>query len=425
MAKAVWAYSADSPAKTCEDARYLGDGTKLLTYPGSPSDQGQPGWDIGLGFDTFVDLTEKLQKLYAQYGAFSRLAINMHGAPGAVVADSDNKTYTFEQLWQKYQTQLEAMNRMLASGATLLIMGCNVGAGSAGDSFLIHLSQKFPGHKVVGITTIGETMRQTRSGGFCSEPGMKDSTYDNSSANMPTLQAEREKEFLTLPWASEDSPHAKVALNGDIINHPLEAVVAQTNYSVQTYLPGSWTATIGDWDGYFVFEAGETCYWFDQTHGKHTGNWWVNSDGVQWSFDDDPPAWKRVFRVAETGLKTTLNGTVTIKGINHGGFIMSKQTDDPTALGQLVGKWQVQVDRWKWIYEFDMAHKVRWTDPFNRSTGTGTWKKVDKTSMRILWDNSKTIETWKLPVDPASQSGECQMQGQPPALPLRATKQAS
>jgi hypothetical protein len=423
MSKAVWAYSADSPGKTCEDAKYLGDGTKLLAYPGNPSDKGQPGWDIGLGFDTFADLTERLRKLNAQYGSFSRLAINVHGAPGAIVADSDNKTFTFEDLWQKYRSQLDSINKMLEGGASLLIMGCNVGAGSAGDSFLIHLSEKFPGHKVAGVTTIGETMRQTRSAGGCSEPGMKDSPYDSPSTNMPNLQNEREKEFLTLPWASEDSPHAKVALNGAIIRRPPEAVIATTNYSVVTYLPGTWTATIGDWNGYFVFEAGETCYWFDEKMQKHSGTWWVSSDSVQWSFDDDAPGWKRVFTVNATGLKTTLNGAATIKGISHGVFVISKQDEDSTALGRLFGKWQVQVDKWTWVYDFDMAHNVRWTDPFNKMTGTGSWKKLDRNTMGIFWNNSKTVETWKLPIDLAAQSGNCLMQGQQPSFTLKATKQ--
>jgi uncharacterized protein DUF4347 len=423
MSKAVWAFSADSPAKTCEDAKYLGDGTKL--YPGTPSDQGQPGWDIGLGFNTFADLTEKLKKLNAQYGAFSRLAIDVHGAPGAIVADSDNKTFTFDDLWQKYRSQLEAMNKMLDGGASLLIMGCNVGAAAAGDSFLIHLSEKFPGHKVVGITTIGETMRQTRSGGGCSEPGMKDSPYDNPSTNMPKMKEQREKEFLTLPWASEDSPHAKVALNGVIIRRPPEAVVATTNYSVPTYLPGTWSATIGNWDGYFVFEAGETCYWYDEKMQKHSGSWWVTSDSVQWSFEDDPAAWKRVFRVNETGLKSTLNGTVTIKGINHGAFILSKQADDSAALGELVGKWTVEVDRWSWIYEFDMTHNVRWTDPLNKMTGTGSWRKLSPTSMGISWKDSNTVETWRLPISKVGQGGDCLMRGQQPPLVIKATKQSS
>ena len=349
----------------------------------------------------------------------------MHGAPGAVVADSDGKAYTFEELWQKYRPQIEAVNGMLESGASLLIMGCNVGAGSAGDSFLIHFSEKFPGHKVAGITTIGETMRQSRSGGGCSEPGMKDTSYDNPSTNMPKIKEEREKEFLTLPWASEDSPHAKVAFNGQIIRRPTEAVAAKTNYSVITYLPGTWSATIGDWNGYFIFEAGETCYWTDDTGKPHYGTWWMTSDSVQWSFDDDPLGWKRVFTVTETGLQSTLHGAITIKGISHGAFVMSKQSDDPTALGELFGKWQVRVDRWLWIYEFDMAHNVRWTDPFNKMTGTGSWKKLNPKSMGIFWKNSKTAETWKLPIDPAAQTGEYLMGGNPPTFTVKATKQVS
>jgi hypothetical protein len=424
MSKAVWAFSANSPAKTCEDAKFLGDGTKLLTYPGVPSDQGQPGWDIGLGFNTFADLTEKLNKLNKLHGAFSRLAIDLHGSPGAVDADSNNQLYHFDDLIQTYRSQLESMNGMLEGGAAFLIMGCNVAAGPAGDSFLTQLSGKFPGHRVVGITTIGETMRQTRSGGGCSEAGMKDTPYDSPSTGMPTVKDDREKEFLTLPWASEDSPHAKVALNGKIIRTPPEAPVTKTDYSVTTYLPGTWSATIGGWNGYFVFEAGETVSWFDESMRRHPGTWWVAADSVQWSFDDEDPNWRRIFTVASTGLKTTVIGAITIKGVSHGAFTLSKQTDHAAALGQLVGKWTVQVDKWTWTYEFDMGHKVRWTDPFSKQTGTGSWKKLGPAFMGIFWDHSKTIEKWKLPIDPASQSGDCTMQGLQ-SFTLKATKQSS
>jgi hypothetical protein len=83
----------------------------------------------------------------------------------------------------------------------------------------------------------------------------------------------------------------------------------------------------------------------------------------------------------------------------------------------------VQVDKWTWVYDFDMAHNVRWTDPFNKMTGTGSWKKLDRNTMGIFWNNSKTVETWKLPIDLAAQSGNCLMQGQQPSFTLKATKQ--
>jgi hypothetical protein len=71
-----------------------------------------------------------------------------------------------------------------------------------------------------------------------------------------------------------------------------------------------------------------------------------------------------------------------------------------------------------------MGHKVRWTDPFSKQTGTGSWKKLGPAFMGIFWDHSKTIEKWKLPIDPASQSGDCTMQGLQ-SFTLKATKQSS
>lgn len=58
---AVWAYSKAAPGKTCEDARLLGDGTQLQFPQGN--DKGQAGWDVGLMFDTFADLAQKITSL--------------------------------------------------------------------------------------------------------------------------------------------------------------------------------------------------------------------------------------------------------------------------------------------------------------------------------------------------------------------------
>jgi len=85
----------------------------------------------------------------------------------------------------------------------------------------------------------------------------------------------------------------------------------------------------------------------------------------------------------------------------------------------LAGKWRVQVDRWTWIYEFTTPTKppvlqsersVRWTDPFNRETGLGTWSL--STNMQLLtfaWNGSTTREEWSMPIDTRHQTGRSVM----------------
>ena len=325
---AIWAYSKAAPGKTCEDAKLLGGGTDIK-YPAG-NEHGQAGWEVGLMFDTFADMTTKLQSLMTKKGdKITRLAINLHGMPGKIDADSvgtEPSMFDFASLQSRYSSQLVAINSMLSNDAPVLIMGCNVAKGVDGDKFLTEMSDKsFKGHKVVGFTTIGETLRQFRSGGFCSEPGMRDSPYDNPSAGMPKIQAEREKEVLNLPWASETSPHAKVALNGKIVSGA-ETPVAATNYSTQSYLPGTWSVKIGNWEGYFMFKADGTAEWTEiVATRRHQGKWKVSGVSVEWSFSDDTPGWTRTFAVT-TPLKSNLDGKITINGNPHGFFQMFKQT---------------------------------------------------------------------------------------------------
>lgn len=324
---AVWAYSIAAPGKTCADARLLWGGTKLQ-YP-EGNDKGQSGWDIGLMFTTFGDLAEKLRVLpMPKDEAITRLAINLHGTPGKIDAGGlavEADMYDFNKLWNRYSSQLALINLRLADGAVVLIMGCNVAKGDVGAQFLVDLSKfAFPKHKVVGFTKIGETMRQFRSGESCTEPGMRDTPYDNPSEGLPTIKAQREMDTLSLPWASETSPHAKIALNGEIISGA-EPAIPTTDYSFNNYLPGSWSITIGDWNGYFVFSRGGDVYWTDSTLRKHPGKWWTMAGCIQWSFSDDAAGWVRIFEIL-TLLKATLNGKITIKGRDHGFFTMSKQT---------------------------------------------------------------------------------------------------
>jgi hypothetical protein len=320
---AIWAYSTNVPGKTCADARLLGGGT-TIQYPAG-NDSGQAGWDIGLMFNNLGDLSEKLRALKAP---ISRLAINVHGSPGKFDADSvgtEAGSYDFKRLWQRYSSQLLQINGLLGSGAVVLIMGCNAARGEEGAALLKELSSEvFKNHKVVGFTTVGVTLRQYRHGEYCSDPGMRDSDYDNSSVNMPSLQEQREEKVLTLPWASENSPHAKIALNGAII-HGEEPPPPTADYNPDVYLPGTWRVEIGPWKGYFVFSKQRGVFWTDETPAfRHPGKWRVYDGGLYWSFDDDPRDWKRDWEVI-LPLKSSVSGNVTIKRAPHGFFKMFKQ----------------------------------------------------------------------------------------------------
>jgi len=324
---AVWAYSITAPGNTCEDARLLGGGTNIQ-YP-EGNDQGQAGWDIGLDFKEIFNLAQNLGNLKA--GLITRLAINLHGCPGKIDAAGGGGTeatmFNSAQLFNTYSGPLMFINSMLAAEAVVLIMGCNVAKGKAGEEFLSDLSRwAFRGHKVVGFSRIGETLRQYRQGEYCSEPGMRDTTYDEPSAGEPVVQVEREQEVLSLPWASETSPHAKIAKDGKIILGE-EPLPPGTDYSANSYMIGRWTVSAGSWNGWFIFQKDKTVYWMneDGRGGKHTGSWGSFDGAVGWSFSDDPPGWKRDWQVLEP-LRSTLNGRVYIKGQPHGFFIMSKQS---------------------------------------------------------------------------------------------------
>jgi hypothetical protein len=332
----IWAVSSAAPGKTCADARLLGGGTKL-EYP-QGNDKGQAGWDVGLGFDTFVDLAQKIVALKKSKNlAITRLAINLHGAPGRIDADSKgtnyDTAYDFDKLWKVYRQQMQQINGALEGNAMVLIMGCNVAAGDEGKQFLEKLSsQAFPNHPVVGFTTIGITARQYRNGGSCSEPGMRDSPYETPSEYLPEKdKTEREKEAMTLPWASEQSPHAAVALNGKITRRPAgDAATPQTDYSPENYIVGLWLARIGNWEGHFTFRKDHTCSWKSLAPAasganSDVGTWKVVGGRVEWQFQNDKKNnynRQRIFRV-EPPMQVNMKGVIV--GEDTGLFDMAKQ----------------------------------------------------------------------------------------------------
>lgn len=335
MGVAVWANSRTAPLKVCEDAR-LTDAS-ALQYPAG-THKGQAGWDVGVLYQDASDLGRRLATVMNERGRISRLAINSHGAPGYFDLDGSNPQLmtqndlflNIKTMGNRFNSQLALIKSYLTSDAIVLFMGCNFGRGEIGSNFLRNLSGTlFNNLIVVAFTTVGVSMQQTRSGGGCSEPGMRDTDFEEGASSESQENTRYAYGALfNFPWCSEQSPHAKVAKNGDITRNPDLPFAFGWDYIV-----GKWTVEIGLWSGIFVFEksgdSGGTVFWMDTTSlQKHGGSWSVFDGAVSWQFADDPPGFKRTFE-ANLPLSPLINGVAYSSGRQMGFFKMLKETPLP------------------------------------------------------------------------------------------------
>jgi hypothetical protein len=238
---AVWANTTDVPTTVCFDARLEGQ-EEWLAYPHGRTN-GQAGWDMGLMYGSLVDLASKLHGSSASAtpshvcgntvrdcppirpGQITRLAINVHGGPGVLELDLPNgeDRLTVTSLGNAaVRKELDKIGRSLSRHATVLLTSCQAGQSDPGTKLLQGLSRVWPGRKVVGFATVGfaHGARMLRRGKQCAEPGMRD-TANPWPAPTPELEEQRYKDLWDklsdLPWASETSPHAKVAVDGRIV----------------------------------------------------------------------------------------------------------------------------------------------------------------------------------------------------------------
>jgi hypothetical protein len=239
---AVWAEHTQAPTKVCDDAR-LDGGKAPVAYPHG-SLRGQGGWQVRVKFATVKELAARLTALTipAFYGdpkagealvppgRITRLGINAHGMGGAFAINGPRAMSDFSQLINdtkilepELRAELERIRRMLMPGARILLLGCEAGQTLTGSNFVMTLSDIFRGHPVTAFTSIGWAGASGRSGEKCDEAGMRDTRILRASSS----QREEEKrtadnwgDLKTWPWASEFSPSAKTALNGEIIKRP-------------------------------------------------------------------------------------------------------------------------------------------------------------------------------------------------------------
>ena len=261
MPLAVWADAVDVPIRVCANARLNG----ATSQPANPDGQlnGQGGWDIGFRFANLTDLAAQLEQLLVTLpphmcaqpsyswpswtsmpkricpaaGQVTRLAINAHGLPGklyvggspspdlAVDPKADRQAILVQNL-ASMAADLQRIHAATAPEATIFLMGCVAGQTTKGTELLKALSQLYwPDRRIVAFTTTGYQAgnRMLRRDETCMEPGMRDTQDINQSA--PGSQASLDRinqwnDLNMMPWASDTSPGAKIAENGQIIRQP-------------------------------------------------------------------------------------------------------------------------------------------------------------------------------------------------------------
>ncbi len=252
MTLAIWASGPDVPPGICVDARLHNRETGAILR--LDTTYGQAGWDIAFFFSNLHHLAEQLstgsfavpghvrnrrgvvnREGRINQGQVTRLGILAHGNPGQVYVNGQEggDPLTVATINGIHHLDLDTIRLATSRNALILFLGCSAGQGAEGTLFLQAISRKWPGRKVVGFTTVGwvtqDVARVARppehraaDQGVCREPGMRD-----TSSTMPVGPAREEEvygshwdDLWTLPWASDQSLHAKVAQDGGIIRDP-------------------------------------------------------------------------------------------------------------------------------------------------------------------------------------------------------------
>ena len=278
---AAWAYHEEF-GTICRDAR-LGGGGSSRRYPGGSS-SGQAGWHVAIGFSNLSGLASRLgpgsggvsgTAMPAYFcgnwfddcpairaGEVRRLAILAHGCPGRFFINGgggrrpDGTSYscyspdparpplTSQNARDPsggFHPHLHQIGLATSQDATVFLMGCDVANGPEGWQLLRALSHVWPGRRVVGFTTSGyrhsgEMYRG--SGDYCQEPGMRDTPIGGALHGMERMLDEMWDDFTQMPWASERSPHAVVARDGQIIHTGTGVIRSGSESSPQGSLIG-------------------------------------------------------------------------------------------------------------------------------------------------------------------------------------------
>ena len=205
--------------------------------------------------------------------------------------------------------------------------------------------------------------------------------------------------------------------------HWIEPVMRAAAGATLTSPVGWWRVDVGKYTWFYKFDAQGTVRWTDPFNNKTgKGTWKIQGGCVfiswapgsttteKWDFPLNP--------TNATGTCSMQGETLPLKNAVHGVQPPPNVLNPP--LETPAGKWRVEVGRFVWIYEFDAAGSITWTDPFNNKTGKGKWR-IANGRMLTSWLPSRTTETWDFPLNPARQSGTSVMPGEG-TFPLKATR---
>lgn len=120
-----------------------------------------------------------------------------------------------------------------------------------------------------------------------------------------------------------------------------------------------------------------------------------------------------VYSVTDNSIRT-IDGNSTNGGVTGPSDLKPKSNFTAgffTAFRSPVGKWNVQIGVWTWIYTFHKDGTAKWTDIRTPPTqaGSGTWDKTGE-FLEISWDTGSR-EQWDLPLKFSGQQGTLIGQG--------------
>jgi hypothetical protein len=274
----------------------------------------------------------------------SRLAIMAHGSGGLIDIESvwsgsfpathdlTNKILEEGALtvsnMGKFKVALTQINNNMELGSHLLFMSCNAAYHTQGAELIMEISKIITNASIVGFTRTGVSY-QVQSVERCDYPGMKVGDYVVESGSEEELNKRRQA-LLTVPFANESNSYAKVAKAGKLTKDPepeyAPGASVSSGHYVSKLTEGSWGLEIGDFSGFVAFQGSfpsgsGKAYWVDskKISLRHPGSWkFLGGTEVSFEFDDDPPGWKRLWKVKIDA--PISNGGVTIGGVPHGFF---------------------------------------------------------------------------------------------------------
>lgn len=240
----IWASGLRTPHTVADDPS--------LPNPGGGNvPAGQDGWELGMRYPLvdqpgtgFAQLARRLETepLPPRLGdgeleahQVRRFAIVAHGRPGGIDVDQlcfsnvfgdtlpDAETSLTVDRMHLYNTEFERLRHAMHENGILYFASCTAAEDKTGEELLRAVSRQLPTIRVVGARTILSTTTMNWQDVPGSEPrgsyaGLRDTRFRHAGfATAECNEPELWNNLDRLPWFGEESPHATIALDGNII----------------------------------------------------------------------------------------------------------------------------------------------------------------------------------------------------------------